>query len=260
MLGAENCRRCRGGGAAATSGQAVDDFDGQIDNEVTLRRFARAVVAGGAAFVVVGADGVAGVPSQRDAGVTVDLMWSSRAEADRWADALTENPEILALDLATLIGSYLPDVQGRDGRIGADWSDGPDEVEFDAASVIEALRDAALTDFDEAVAIDRHVWLLRRDSGPGGHAVLSGAHERLAVPIFASREAAEAAARELWPDAVAVRQSIGEFTQRTLYTDIEHKLVYAPGFVAGRSVSVLMPWDVKSRLQALLRRELRAVA
>lgn len=238
-----------------------DEYD---DNEVFLAEFARAVAAGGAAFAVAGREGIAGVPSKSRPGIQLDLIWSDRSEAERWADALTETPEIAVLDVAQLLGRYLPGLAASERPVGADWSDGPDEVEIDAGELASAIsqvvRDAELSAFDAAIAADRHVWLLRAGDGATGHAVLRGVHERLAVPVFASREAAESAAREIWPDATAVRVSIGEFTQRMLYAGIEHKLVYAPAFVPGRTAQILMPWEIKGRLQALLRREMRAVA
>lgn len=233
---------------------------GDPQDRAILTDFARAVVDGGAAYAVAGSDGIAAVPSKQPAAASLDLLWSARAEALRWADVLTDSPRIVALDLATLLGSYLPGLAAAGRAVGPDWSDGPDEAECSARSVTAALRDAMLADFDDKVAADRHLWLLRSGSEACGYAVLRGVHERLAVPLFASRDEAHAAAAELWPDGVPVRQSIGEFTRRTLFGAIEHKLVFAPGFVPGLPALVHMPWDIKGRLQSLARRDARAVA
>lgn len=238
----------------------MDGTGRQLDDQAVLERFARKVVAGGAAYAVSGADGIAGVPSKSGSARLVEFLWSDRTEALRWADALVDAPTVVTLDLAALTGPYLARVKDAGHRVGADWSDGPDEAEFEAGVVADALSAAMLEEFDDAIAAERHVWLLRAGDGSEALTVLTGVHERLAVPVFASREGAQRAAAALWPAAVAVRQSAGEFIQRTLYDAIEKRLVFVPAFAPGRPAIVHMPWDIKARLQGLIRREARIVA
>ena len=115
-------------------------FSPRISEIAQRERFVRHAVAHRAVFAVAGEDGLARVPSQRQRGRQVTLLWSTRAEAEHWAPVVAVNPRVKQLPLAALFAEVLPALAGLERLVGPDWCADPAEAELDPIDLAERLR------------------------------------------------------------------------------------------------------------------------
>jgi len=213
----------------------------------TRTHFVRELVTYGCAYVVEGPEGIARVPSPRRRGVDVELMWTDRIEAARWADALVAQPKITPLTLETLFGRYLPRLAEEGRLIGGNWSDAPVEPEFVAADLDQQLRRRMIDQFVQSAAKTRQVWILRNADVP---ATLVTRHPAggEALPVFADRASAERAVDGPWCHTAPARLPLADFLQKTLVWCIETRCRIAPAYMPGPGLVELPPWDMKALL------------
>ena len=218
-----------------------------LDELQTRTGFIREAAAIGCAYLVEGAAGLAHVPSPRRRGQMVELMWSSRTEAARWADALVNNPRLLTLPLDALLSRHLPQLAGERRLIGTNWSDAPAEPEINAAELDRLLRRRLIDQFVETAAKTRQVWVLKSADAP---ATLITRHPAggEALPVFADRASAERAIDGPWSQTIATRLPIGDFLQKTILWCVETRRRIAPAYVPGPGLVELPPWDMKALL------------
>ena len=213
----------------------------------TRSRFISEIAAQGCAYVVEGDAGLARVPSQRRKGQSVLLMWSLKAEAARWADALVKAPKVVAVSCETLLTRQLPHASEDTSLIGADWSDAPAEPELTAYDLDQSLRRHYIQQLTESATKMRHVWVLKAADAfatlltrhPAGGDVL---------PIFADRASAERMIEGAWSQTSATRVPIGDFLQKTIVWCAEGRRRIAPAYIPGPGLVEMQPWDVKALL------------
>ncbi len=85
-------------------------------------RFLKRVVESKLVFAVSGEEGLARVPSRRMKGREVTLLWSKRAEAERWAPVVAKSPRIKELTLGAVMTDVLPGLANVKRLVGVDWS------------------------------------------------------------------------------------------------------------------------------------------
>ena len=200
--------------------------------QALIAQFVRSVVAADAAFAVAGDLGLAQVPSPRGDGVAVDLVWPEAQQALKWADVLVSRPELIRLDVDTMIETYLPGLAEAGGRVGVAWSDGPSEPEMAALDLLAMLLRGRVEAFATRVAADRQVWLLR-DPASGEVTFPHPTLESRVMPVFSARDRALVAADAAWPEALAVRQASGEFLGRTVLSAISERCLFCARLSAG---------------------------
>ncbi len=209
--------------------------------------FVRDLASSGGAYVVEGAAGIARVPSPRRRGVDVELMWTDRDEAARWADALVQAPKITALSIDTLLARHLPKLADEGRLIGGNWSDSPAEPEFAAHDLDQQVRRRLIEQFVESAAKTRQVWVLKAADTPATVLTRHPAGGE-ALPVFTDRASAERAIDGAWGHTLASRVPVGDFLQKMIVWCVETRRRIAPAYVPGPGLIELPPWDVKALL------------
>lgn len=215
------------------------------DDMAARDAFVRGVTANGVCFVVEGLDGNVRVPSSRHPGYHVELLWSDRAEATRWASVLTAQSQIRAINLSNLLAEHLPTLADTGLNAGPDWSDVPAEPEVTGTELSLMLRIALASNFAQAAHTARQVWLLKDSSGCVTLPSITIEGTQV-LPVFATHEQAAAHATALVGDPV--RQPLAEFLSKTLMTCIIEHWRLAPAYMPGPDVLESAPWDMKALL------------
>jgi hypothetical protein len=209
--------------------------------------FAVRTVASGLAWCVVGDEGLARVPSPIDPCIPVHLIWSDRAEADRWASALVTNPRLRKITLTEMTAELLPKLATMGRHLGPDWSSEPLEPEIAPGELDVLIRRAATQRFCDMAAHSRFVWLLRHPEGPAClPSNLTSMGEML--PVWCERAQAEAHIKGALAETSIVRVALSDFQQRVLIWCAETRRRVAPGYLAGPGVVEFAAWDVKAML------------
>jgi Protein of unknown function (DUF2750) len=213
----------------------------------TRTAFVREVAEQRRAYIVEGTEGVARVLSPRNRGQSVELIWSNRAEAARWADVLVTDPKITELPIEALLSRHLPRAAGGRLRMGVDWSASLAEPEITAGDLDQQVRRRLLDQLVESATKTRQVWLLKSGDTPATLVTRNPAGSE-ALPVFADRQSAESAIEGPWNQTVATRVPIGDFLHKTLIWCIETRRRIAPAYVAGPGLMEVPPWDMKALL------------
>jgi hypothetical protein len=213
----------------------------------TRASFVRTVAAGGRVHLVEGSEGFARVPSPRQPGRMVELMWAERAEAARWADALVREPRVITLGLDALLARHLPKLAEDKLVVGCDWSDAPAEPEISAVELDRLLRRHLIDSCVDLANKTRQVWILKSGDIP---ATLLTRHPGggETLPVFADRASAERSIDGPWSQTVATRVPIGDFVQKTIVWCVETRRRIAPGYVPGPGLIEMPAWDMKALL------------
>jgi hypothetical protein len=153
-------------------------------------RFIRRAVSEGRVLTLADEEN-ASVPSQKMAGRTVQLFWSSPVEARRWAEALAGNNELQDIELATFVADILPGIANAKGLAGTDWVADPIEAEVNPLDLQFRLKAEAVPAYATAARDRGEVYVVTGEGGPLLTATgpKPGAVELLHV--FASRSDAE---------------------------------------------------------------------
>ncbi|MET0431988.1 MAG: DUF2750 domain-containing protein [Hyphomicrobium sp.] len=128
-------------------------------------RFVRRAVSEGRVLTLADEEN-ASVPSQKVAGRTVQLFWSSPIEAGRWAEALAGNRELQDLSLETFATDILPGIATAKGFVGTDWVSDPIEAEIDPRDLLIRLKTEAVPMYASAAREKGEVYLVGNAEGP----------------------------------------------------------------------------------------------
>jgi hypothetical protein len=128
-------------------------------------RFVRRAVAEGRVLTLADEEN-ASVPSQKVAGRTVQLFWSSPIEARRWAEALAGNRQLQDISLEVFAADLLPGIAIAKGLVGTDWVSDPIEAEIDPRDLLIRLKAEAISHYATAARERREVYLVGQAEGP----------------------------------------------------------------------------------------------
>jgi len=177
-------------------------------------RFIRRAVSEGRVLTLADEEN-ASVASQKIAGRTVQLFWSSPIEAGRWAEALAGNTDLQDIPLTTFAADILPGIATAKGLVGTDWVADPIEAEVDPRDLQIRLKVEAVQAYVNAARGRGEVFLIGNDDGlmltpatpkPGSGDVLR---------VFASRPDAERHMKTIGAKRV-IADPIADFIARTL--------------------------------------------
>jgi hypothetical protein len=202
-------------------------------------------------WTVAGDEGLARVDSPRHEGRLVNLFWSDRAEAERWAHLLVTQPRLKLLSLYEMQTQVLPRLAEMRRLVGTDWSSEPVEPEFEPLELDRMIRLHMLDIFLATALSQRHIWMLM---GPEGPACFVSKHPKggEALPVWIDRVSAEARLQGPWAEFVVTRVALAEFVQKTLLWCAETGRRIAPGYQDGPGVLEMAPWDLKARMKTIL--------
>lgn len=212
-------------------------------------RFLKRVVEAPGVFVVSGEDGLARVPSRRQRGREVTLLWSEEAEAQRWADLVARRPRVKELTVSSLLAEVLPALASLKRFAGVDWSPAGLEPEFDANDLAERVRLEILEVFLHRTRGDGKVWILEDANGPA-LLVSSVRSTQYILPCWADRREAERRIVGPWADMMPVDIPLDTFLERKLLWLLENKHLVSPGHLAGAGSLELEPHGLKARYAA----------
>jgi Protein of unknown function (DUF2750) len=215
--------------------------------------FVSRILSSQAIWTVAGDEGLARVDSPRHAGRLVNLFWSDRAEAERWAHVLVTQPRLKLLSLFEMQTQVLPRLAEMRRLVGTDWTSEPIEPEFEPLDLDRMIRLHMLDVFLATALRQRHVWVLQ---GPDGPACFVSKHPKggEALPVWIDRLSAEARLQGPWADFIITRVALAEFVQKTLIWCAETGRRVAPGYQDGPGVLEMAPWDLKARMKAIVAR------
>ena len=213
----------------------------------TRSQFIRDLTTNGCAYVVEGPSGFARVPSPRSPGHDVELIWTSRDEAIRWADALAPHPKIVTLSLDVLLSRHLAHLAAERRLLGVNWSDVPSEPEIGAADLDTQVRRLLIARFIETVTKSRQVWVLKHADEPLTLITRHPAGGEV-LPVFADRASAELAIEGHWSHAAATRIPFADFVHKTIFWCVEGRRRIAPAYRPGPGLVELPPWEMKAML------------
>ena len=213
----------------------------------TRSRFIRDIAHNRCAYVVEGAEGYAKVPSPRNRGHDVELMWTDPAEATRWADALVSEPRVMVFSLEALLARHLPKLAEEGRMVGTNWSDAPVEPELAAKDLDSQVRRRLMEMFVETATKSRQVWVLK-----GGDTYATAITRHPAggevLPVFADRASAERAMDGAWAQTAPVRMPIADFLQKTVLACVEARYRIAPAYMPGPNLIEMHAWEIKALL------------
>ena len=127
-------------------------------------RFIRRAVSEGRVLTLADEEN-ASVASQKVAGRTVQLFWSSPIEAGRWAEALAGNTDLQDIPLTTFAADILPGIATAKGLVGTDWVADPIEAEVDPRDLQIRLKVEAVQAYVNAARGRGEVFLVGDDDG-----------------------------------------------------------------------------------------------
>jgi hypothetical protein len=174
------------------------------------------------------------------------LLWSHGPEAVRWAYVLAAAPQILEIDVVTLLAETLPAIRAAEGRIGPDWSAEPLEPEMSVADLDHDLRAALVADWAGSVIATRGAWVLHDGETFVGVDVDAAGVET--IPLWSDRMMAEYAARRVMGDALPRRLSLADLVGSFLMSPRGLKARLAPAYVQGPGAIRMTPWQLKALL------------
>lgn len=210
-------------------------------------RFIKRVTAAGSLFVGRGARGPVKVPSPVEHGRDVVLLWSSRADADRWTDVLEPGAQVETITLGKLGAEIAPAAAAAHATLGLDWNVEPTETEIPPADLLARLRRESLEHFLQAARQTRTIWVLEDADGPAVMAAPDNV-ARVLLPCWTEREAAERCIVGDWCEAAALEIPIDSFVTLTLPWLAEQGWYVAPCPWDGG------PWGPSSAPQELITR------
>lgn len=155
------------------------------------------------------------VPSNRLAGRTVQLFWSSPLEAERWAAALAGEGTLQDITLDVFAAEILPGLQSGKGLAGVDWVADPIEPECEPVDLLWRLKAEAVAGFVAGVADRGEIFIFEGDIGPYVEAVTRRQGNTHLLRVFATREEAERAQKSTGGRRV-IADPIGNFRSSTL--------------------------------------------
>lgn len=219
---------------------------GPLDADHLIARFVQGAVLAKSVWCVSGPTGLARVDSPTGSGREALLVWSAHHEASRWADVLTEDPELLDIDLPAFMTETLANAAIVGGVVAPDWSSDPIEPEVEPQRVLALLQQALVRDFVSVALKTRSLFVLQSLDRVMPITVVDGHSE--VVPVWTDRAMAEAAAQQVDGLALPVRVPLAEFTGRYLLSATGVRARIAPGYVHVGGALSFSTWEFKALL------------
>jgi len=220
--------------APALSNAAIDRFIGRVlDTE--------------AAWTVAGEEGLVRVASPTAKARMATLLWSERAEAERWGSLIAEHPRTKRLSLSDLLNEVLPKLGALKRLVGLDWGSQPLEAEIEPADLVCRFRAEAVAQFVRMASHREVVWVLQGADGP---ACLMSKSRPGAQMLPCWYDSAHAEARIAGPlaDRAAAAVPLATFRDRMLVWLGESGRLVAPGYCEGDGLVELAPPDLAAHL------------
>ncbi|MBU1212330.1 MAG: DUF2750 domain-containing protein [Alphaproteobacteria bacterium] len=211
-------------------------------------QFVRRVAETMTVFAVAGETGLARAPSRFKDGREVTFLWSERAQAEKWAGCIAENPRIKELPLGEVLTSLLPALDQHDRRVGTDWSDGPDEPELEPLDLTVSLRRGIVTAFVERVVGSGKIFVVSGMYGPS-MMVSKIKPGRQVLPCWSVRERAEMRLEGPWEEMVVSEIPLDRFLNATLPGLAEMNALLCPDNMLGVETIEVLPDALSRRLK-----------
>lgn len=211
-------------------------------------RFVKRTVAHKCVYAIAGEDGLARVTSPHNPKRQVTLLWTSQAEAERWADVLAVNPRVKQISVGALIADVLPRLHSLDRVVGMDWTADPIEPEIDPLDLVQRLRQEGVETFLQRSRLRRAVWMLEDVNGPALLVSHKG-ESQLVLPCWATRGEAETRIEGPWRDMLAVEIPLANFVSLTLPWLAQQGWLVAAGHAEGAGTIEMAPADLARRFE-----------
>lgn len=211
-------------------------------------RFVRRAVAEGRVLTLADEEN-ASVPSQKVAGRTVQLFWSSPIEAGRWAEALAGNRELQDISLEVFATDILPGIATAKGFVGTDWVSDPIEAEIDPRDLLIRLKTEAIPLYAAAAREKGEIYLVGNAEGPMLTPGTQKPRSADKLHVFSNRPDAEAHMKKIAGKRVIV-EPVANFIATTLpwATTQNHPVLIEP--IRGAGFVEVKAADLSARLAA----------
>jgi hypothetical protein len=225
------------------------DARAPVLSNAAIDRFIGRVLDTEAAWTVAGEEGLVRVTSPTAKARMATLLWSERAEAERWGSLIVEHPRTKRLSLPDLLNEVLPKLGALNRLVGFDWGSEPLEPEIEPADLTHRFRAEAVAQFVRMVNHREIVWALQGADGP---ACLMSKSRPGAQMLPCWYDSAHAEARIAGPlaDRVAAAVPLATFRDRMLLWLGESGRLVAPGYCEGDGLVELPPADLAAQLRA----------
>jgi hypothetical protein len=216
-------------------------------SNAAIARFISRVLDIEAAWTVAGEEGLVRVASPTAKARMATLLWSERAEAERWGSLIAEHPRTKRLSLPDLLSDVLPKLCALNRLVGLDWGSQPLEPEIEPADVTRHFRAEAVAQFVREANHREVVWILQGADGPTClmSKCRSGAQM---LPCWYDSAHAEARIAGPLADRVAAAVPLATFRDRMLLWLAETGRLVAPGYCEGDGLVELAPADLAAQL------------
>ncbi|MEL7047745.1 MAG: DUF2750 domain-containing protein [Pseudomonadota bacterium] len=226
----------------------MPDRPNPLENQ-QCERFVRRLANTKRMFIVSGEDGLARVPSQKQAGRETVFAWTTRAEAERWADCICDNPRVKELYIGEILADFLPALSEHRRLIATDWTTDNVEGECEPQVLRDLIQLETVDAFMQRVATSGNVYILENTMGP---ALLVSAtrHDQMVLPCWSQREVAESRLEGPWANHTVMRIPLANFVKITLpwLQGQDHKV--APDHVPGSQAIELEAGSIAGRIEA----------
>ncbi|MCH9808870.1 MAG: DUF2750 domain-containing protein [Alphaproteobacteria bacterium] len=202
-------------------------------------------------YAVAGEGGLARAKSRDGDGREVTFLWSDRAEAEKWAACIADNPRIKELPMGEVLKTLLPALGEHNRKIATDWSDAPDEPELEPGDVADLLRAGLIEAFVERAARSGSVWVVGGMYGPAMMVTRSRPEGQM-LPCWSVRERAEMRLEGPWAEMALNEIPVGRFLEATLPGLKETGALLCPDNILGVETPEIAPDEMAKKLKAAL--------
>jgi uncharacterized protein DUF2750 len=223
------------------------DTHAPVLSNAAIDRFIGRVLDTEAAWTVAGEEGLVRVASPTAKARMATLLWSERAEAERWGGLIAEHPRTKRLSLPDLLNEVLPKLGTLNRLVGLDWGSKPHELETEPADLSRRLRAEAVAQFVRMASHREVVWVLQGAEGPACLMSKSRPGAQM-LPCWYDSGHAEARIAGPLADRAAAAVPLATFRDRMLLWLGETGRLVAPGYCEGDGLVELAPADLAAQL------------
>jgi Protein of unknown function (DUF2750) len=211
-----------------------------------IAAFVHGAVLAHTVWAVTDSKGLAHVDSPTGSKRAALLVWSAHHEASKWADVLSDQPELVTIDLPAFMTDTVARASLANAVIAPDWSSEPIEPELEPAHMLLLLQQSLVRNFVSIASKTRSVFVLQSLERVMPITTVDGRSE--VVPVWGDRAMAEAAAQQVDGIAMPVRMPLAEFTGRFLLSAQGVRARIAPGYVHCAGAPSYSTWEFKALL------------
>jgi hypothetical protein len=211
-------------------------------NAAGLDRALRRLLDGAGLSFVAGTEGWASVPYALDRSRDVVLFWTSNRQATYWADAVAAEPQVYDVGLGRLLHEILPMLADHGCLVGLDWSDDPADPVMEPTVLADRIWQRRNLTFLDAVIETNTIWMLHDAAGP---AIVRSQRweDRHSLPVWSSREAAQAAATTGFAGKTPLGVTLAAFDERYMPYLEKRGFALAPSPIDGAAVTEMSPGE-----------------